>query len=168
MSQSAAASAPPSAAPSAAPPPLSYPRSPLLALGALEQARRIREGLLSSQELVGLYLGRIGRLDGRYSAFVQVSPERARQEARRKDHERGKDKLPPFHGVPVGIKDLHAVRGFVTRMGTRGLPGIWSPFDDGLARTIRRAGFVIVGKTSTSEVGLMPYVEPDIHPPTRR
>jgi amidase len=43
----------------------------------------------------------------------------------------------------------------------------WSLIDDRTATSIRRAGFVIVGKLATSEIGAMPVTEPDIHPPTR-
>ena len=42
----------------------------------------------------------------------------------------------------------------------------WTPFDGPAVRRLRRAGFVIAGKTSTSELALMPVVEPDLHPPT--
>jgi amidase len=138
-----------------------------IGLSALEQAQRLRRGALTSEELVSFYLDRIERLDVRYSAFTAVLRERALAEARQKDRQRRDASLPPFHGVPVAVKDLHFLRGAFTRMGSRSYQWLWSPYDDLTVRALRRAGFVIVGKTTTSELALMPIVEPDTHPPTR-
>jgi amidase len=79
---------------------------------------------------------------------------------------RGND-LPAFHGVPTGIKDLHLVRWTRAGMGSRGSMPLISPVDDELTASVRRGGFVIVGKTTTSEIGAMPVTEPDTHAPTR-
>jgi amidase len=136
-------------------------------LSALEQAERIRGKTLRSEELVRHYLDRIARLDGRYSAFVRLVERRAIFAAQRADLRRGASSSGPFHGVPTGIKDLHFVRAVFSRNGTRGLPPLLGPMDDSLVAAIRRGGFVIVGKTTTSELALLPVVEPDIHPPTR-
>jgi amidase len=141
---------------------------PLHTLSALEQARLIREGAISSEECVRHHLERIAIEDRSLSAFVTVF-EDAVKVARRKDLERQRhpDRLPPFHGVPIGIKDLNFVRFTRTRFGSRGMPRVVLPFDDANVRPLRRAGFVFLGKLSTSELGAMPVTEPDIHPPTR-
>jgi amidase len=140
----------------------------LLKASALEQARRIRAGELSSEELVRAYLGRIDRIDPRISAFVTRFP-RALAAARAKDRQRrekGVD-LPPFHGVPIGVKDLNLARGAFTKMGSRAFRYLWSPVDDVTVAAIRKGGFVLLGKLATSEFGALPVTEPDIHPPTR-
>ncbi len=139
----------------------------LHSLSALEQAERIRDKTLRSEELVEHYLARIERLEPRYSAFVTVIRNRARWAARAADRRRGESGTGYFHGVPTGIKDLYFLRGVLTRSGTRGLPPIPAPADDVLVQAVRRGGFVFVGKTTTSELALLPVVEPDIHPPTR-
>src|SRR5262245_7341768 len=140
----------------------------LLADSALDQAERIRRGEISSLELTRLYLERIGRLDPALHAFVRVHRRRALAQARAKDAElrRGGGELPPFHGVPTALKDLNFVRGSVARFGSR---AVWipSPVDCRTTASVRRAGFVILGKTATSELGAMPVTEPDLHPPTR-
>ena len=142
--------------------------SELLGMSALEQARLIREGQVSSEELVRQTLDRIHELNPRYRAFVSVF-ERAVTEARRKDRDRrhARRELPLFHGVPLGIKDLNVVRWTTTRYGSRAVPHLPLPVDDYTVAPLRRAGFVIVGKLSTSEFGAMPVTEPDTHPPTR-
>ena len=142
--------------------------SPLLEQSALELAAQIRARAISSLELTRLYLERIETLNPRLHAFVRVHRRRALAQARRKDAEaaRGAGTLPPFHGVPTAIKDLNFVRGSVSRFGSR---GVWipAPFDCHSTASIRAGGFVILGKTATSELGAMPVTEPDIHPPTR-
>lgn len=141
----------------------------LLHTSALEQARLIRSRHISSEELVRLYLTRISRLNPTLNAFVQVLADRALATARKKDAEtrRSPSTLPPFHGVPIGIKDLNFARGTFTRFGSRALRFLWSPVDDKATAQIRRGGFVITGKLATSELGALPVTEPDIHPPTR-
>jgi amidase len=75
--------------------------------------------------------------------------------------------LAPFHGVPIGIKDLNLVRFTIARAGTRVVPGLPSPVDDRTTASLRRAGFVILGKLATSELGAMPVTEPARQLPTR-
>jgi amidase len=135
---------------------------------AVEQARMIREKLLSSEELTRLYLERIEKMNPALGAWVEVQPERALFAARRKDAElrRARGEVPPFHGVPTGIKDMNFARGMWTRMGSAGFC-VLSPGDDLLTRQIRGAGFVVLGKTATSELGSVPVVETDRHPPAR-
>ncbi len=140
----------------------------VLSATALEQAAMIRARTISSEELVRLYLDRIARLNPGLNAFVTCFPRRALFDARRKDKMvRDGGPLPTFHGVPVGIKDLNFVRLAWTRMGSRATLPIFSPIDDTTTAALRRAGFVILGKLATSELGVVPVVEPDTHPPTR-
>jgi len=138
----------------------------ILRKSAIEQGALIRSGALSSQELTEIYLKRIAELDPELSAFVQVLGDDAIRAARKAD----RDKAPPgarFYGVPIGIKDLNAVRGSFLRMGSRALSRFLSPADDLVVARLRRAGFIIMGKTSTPELGALPVTEPDTHPPTR-
>lgn len=142
--------------------------STLMGMTALEQARLIRTRQVSSAELVQQTLERIRELNPHYHAFTSIF-ERAVTVARRKDRRRhaSPDDLPPFHGVPLGIKDLNVVRWTFTRYGSRAVPHLPLPVDDYTVSSLRRAGFVIVGKLATSEFGAMPVTETDIHPPTR-
>jgi amidase len=136
---------------------------------AVELARRIRAREVSSEDVLDACLERIDEVDGKVTAFVHVLRDRARGEARAADaklRKRGA-KLGPFHGVPIAVKDLNLARGSFSRFGSRAFERLFVPFDDPVVAQLRRAGFVIVGKTSTSELGSMPVTEPDIHPPTR-
>ncbi len=140
----------------------------VLAKTALEQAELIRSKQLSSEELVRATLENIDAKNPQLNAFVTLFHRRPMQAAKAKDAAvRRGESLPAFHGVPIGIKDLNFVRFTRTRMGSRGTLPLISPVDDHTSASARRGGFVIVGKTATSEVGAMPVTEPDIHPATQ-
>lgn len=140
----------------------------ILGMMAVEQARLVRTGAISSEELTRIYLDRIAALNPRLHAFVMIFGDEAIRVARRKDRRRTKaEPVGPFHGVPVGIKDLHFIRGSGARFGSRGVRPIPMPIDDKTVRSLRHAGFVFLGRLATAEVGAMPVTEPDIHPPTR-
>lgn len=133
---------------------------------ALEQADMLRRGVVSSVELTRAYLDRIARLDGHTSAFVHVLEERAMAEAKAHDRRAAAGDMP-FWGVPTAVKDLNAAKGSYTRFGSRAFERLFTPVDDATTAQLRRAGFVILGKTATSELGAMPVTEPDTHAPTK-
>ncbi len=131
-------------------------------------AADIAEGRLSSEELVTESLERIARHDPALNAMVDLQRARALRAARRADRQRASGrKLAPFHGVPITVKDHHMVRATPTRIGSRAFRFLWSPVDDQLVQRLRRAGFIIVGKTTMSELGILPIVETELLPPTR-
>jgi amidase len=139
-----------------------------LQLSALELAGYVRSGELSSEELTKFFLERIERLNGALMAFVTVLGRRALWAARQKDKAVGRGvRLPVLHGVPCGLKDLVPLVGAPTKFGSRAYRWLIAPFDGPSVPRLRKGGLVILGKTSTSEFGVLPVVEPDIHPPAR-
>lgn len=136
-----------------------------LDVGALAVAEAIRSRELGCEEVTRETLSRIARTDPELSAFVEVWDRTALRDARAMDATRGR--RGRFHGVPIGIKDLNLVRFRRTRFGSRAVPAVWSPLDDRTVARIRAAGFVLVGKLATSELGALPITEPDGRPPTR-
>ncbi len=139
----------------------------VLEASALQQARLIATRQISSEELTRIYLERIETLNPVLQAFVRVWPKSALKSAREKDAMVASGAaLPAFHGVPMGVKDLNMVRGHITRFGSRAV-AIPAPKDCNTTTALRRGGFVLLGKTSTSELGALPVTEPGNHPPTR-
>jgi Asp-tRNA(Asn)/Glu-tRNA(Gln) amidotransferase A subunit family amidase len=120
--------------------------------GLVELARRVREGEVSSVELVGSALERVGELDGRVGAFVVLLAEEAMAEAAERDA-RGRrgEMVGPLHGVPVAVKDLIDVAGAVTGAGSPKLAGNVAGRDAEVVTRLREAGAVVVGKTRTHE-----------------
>ena len=156
------------------PAPSTWPLAPaytgdeLADLSALEQARLIRNGELSSRELTAHYLSRIEDYDPDLGAFMEVYADRALADADAADKARRRGELPgPFGGVPTAVKDHHLIRFTRSRLGSRAFDWFFSPVDDEIVKRLRRAGFVLLGKTTMSELGLLPVVEPPDGDPTR-
>ncbi len=139
-------------------------------LSALEQAQLIRDRTLSPQELVQVYLDRIDRLNPDLGSYFTVMADQAQQEAIAKTeqlmHTDVAD-LPAFFGVAIAIKDLNAVQGVPFTCGNPALKNQVAPYDDGVVTRLRQAGFTLLGKTATSELGSMPFTEPHGFPPAR-
>lgn len=135
---------------------------------ALDLAARLRRREVSSVELTRATFAAIAEKDPAVHAFVDVGERRALRAAEEADRRlRRGGTLPPFLGVPTAIKDSELVRFLHTRVGSRAFKWVVSPVDGKLARRCREGGFVIVGKTSTSELTILPFVDTDLGPPTR-
>lgn len=145
------------------------PADNLAFTSALQQAHLIRHKQISPVELTQLYLERIQRLDPQLGSFFTVIADQALADAQAKTEQltHGTSDLPPFFGVPIAIKDLNAVAGVRFTCGSKAMQNYIAPYDDGVTSRIRQAGFVILGKTATSEMGSLPYTEPEGFPPTR-
>ncbi len=125
---------------------------PFAFVPAHEQARWVRSGEVSPVELVTECLERIERLDPQLHAYVTVVPEQALAEARRMESRVGDD-APPFLGLPTSIKDLTPTADIRTTYSSKVFAD-WIPEEDHpVVARMRRAGFIIVGKTNTPEFG---------------
>jgi len=137
--------------------------SELLFKPASELATLIHAGQISSAELVGAALERIEALQPSINAFTHIDAEGAlaAAEAVNADDQR------PFAGVPIAVKDTAPVAGMPYTMGSD-IFGDFVPGQDAfLVRRLRDAGFVIVGKTSMPEFGILPVSEPRRFGPVR-
>src|SRR3990170_2175338 len=133
-------------------------------LPAVEQARLVKAGEVTSVELVELYLGRIERLDPQLNSFVTVRSEGAIADARAADAAPSEG---PFHGVPIAVKDLTATAGIRTTYSSRAYADYVPDFDTAVVRRLREAGFVILGKTNTPEFGTTAFTESELNGATR-
>jgi amidase len=130
---------------------------------ATELARLVRTGEVSARELSEASLEAIQAMDPELNAFVHLDPDGALATA---DGIEAADERP-FAGVPIAIKDTAPVAGMPYRLGSD-LFGDFVPGHDAFAvRRLREAGFVIVGKTSLPEFGILPVTEPRRFGPTR-
>jgi amidase len=127
----------------------------LLTRPAIELAALIRSGELSALELVQASLDRIGELEPRINAFTHVAHESALEAARAI----GAGDPRPFAGVPIAVKDNRAVAGMPLTMCSDLFGDYVAPHDAYLVRRLRDAGFVIVGKTTLPENGILPTTE---------
>jgi amidase len=72
-----------------------------------------------------------------------------------------------FAGVPTFLKDLVHAKGMPNRQGCAGVPDVPSKKDEKVVRQIASTGCVILGKSTTSEFGLLPSTETLLHGITR-
>lgn len=120
---------------------------------ATDLARLVRTREVSPVDLVELYLGRIARLDDQIGSFVTVSSETALSVARvAQESVMKRDPLPPFLGVPVGIKDVVRTAGVRTTFSSRLFADYVPSTDDASWARMKRAGFLLLGKTNTPEL----------------
>ncbi len=138
-------------------------------LTATEAARRIRDGELTSQELVQSCLDRIEEHEETIGAWVHLDKEYAlaQAEAAQELRQSG-ESLGPLHGVPVGIKDIFDTQDMPTENGTVLHAGRRPKSDSTVVALLRQAGAIIMGKTVTTELAVMhPGKTTNPHDPKR-
>ena len=126
--------------------------------GIARQAKLIRAGEVSSRELIDIYLERIERLNPKLNAFTDVFAERAQADADAADARRSSGDEAPLLGVPVAIKDIVDVEGVVTQFGTRAFDAP-AAADGEMVVRLRRAGAVILAKTTLPELAICGFTE---------
>ena len=117
-----------------------------------EAATLLRERRVSPVELTEACLARIQAVEPRLNAFVTVTADLARAEARAAEGEIAAGRYRgPLHGIPVAVKDLFATKGIRTTAGSRIL-ATWIPEEDAtVVRKLRAAGAVLLGKLGLHE-----------------
>jgi len=128
----------------------------------------IASGQLSSEALVRESLARIRRLNPMVNAFSQVFEEEALAEARACDREAAEGRFRgPLHGIPMGVKDLFFVAGRLCQRGSAAYrdftPGATAP----LVERMIDAGSIMIGKTTTTEMGWSGSGHSEFYGPTR-
>ena len=123
----------------------------LIRLNAVEAAKAIRAGEITSEELVQACLDHIADVEDTVRAWAFLDPEHALKQARDADLALRKgEALSPLHGVPVGIKDIFDTDDMPTEDGTVLHVGRKPAMDATVVSLLRAAGAVIMGKTVTA------------------
>jgi amidase len=147
----------------AAPPPRARRPAPSAAASAslLEDLtvddlqRRMAAGSLTARGLTVAYLDRIAALDRSGPSLhhvIEVNPDAVRIAAALDDERRAKGPRGPLHGIPVLLKDnVDTADRNTTTAGSLALAGSIAPRDATIARKLREAGAVLLGKSNLSE-----------------
>ncbi len=123
-------------------------------LDATALAELVRKGEVTPSELVEATIERIEKLNPSVNAVVEPMVDEARRTAAA-DLPNG-----PFRGVPFLLKDaIAAYAGVAMRSGAAFLQNFVPHVDSELVARIKRAGLIVVGKTSTPELSLTPVTE---------
>jgi aspartyl-tRNA(Asn)/glutamyl-tRNA(Gln) amidotransferase subunit A len=129
-------------------------KTDLCYMSAMELAEAIRRKAVSPVEVVEAVIGRIAQLNPVLNAFATISTEYARERARQAEVAvmRG-DPLGPLHGVPVSVKDLISTNGIRTTRGSKRYEWVVPKEDAPAVQRLNKAGAVMIGKTTTPELG---------------
>ncbi len=121
----------------------------LTELGAAQIAQLIRNGEISSREVVEAYIARIEAVDDRLNALPIRLFDEARAAADNADRQvnEGAD-LGPLHGVPITIKEQFRVKGTPTTSGFTSEMGKLYEDEGPLVKSLRKSGAIILGKTN--------------------
>lgn len=127
---------------------------------AVSLAAAIRRREISSVELVTEAIERRDRFDGELNAIIWRDDETSLADAREADAAvaRGDD-LPPFHGVPMPIKELTWVAGQPGTFASLGVTDAPREHSDLVVDQLRQAGFVLFGRSNSPEAGPMSVTE---------
>jgi amidase len=140
---------------SADPPALTSAPSPLDEATIADLQEALQAGKHTAQSLCQHYLDRIENLDRRGPALrsvIETNPDALAIAAELDAERKAKGARGPLHGIPVLIKDNIATADrMATTAGSLALVGAKAPDDAFVARKLRQAGAVILGKTNMSE-----------------
>src|SRR6266542_3093281 len=117
-----------------------------------EMQAALRDGRVTSRELVQQSLARIATYEDKLHAAITVNPN-ALKEADERDRERAAGKVRgPLHGIPVALKDNIHTTDMPTTGGALAFDGLVPPYEATVTKNLRDAGAIIIAKTQMTEL----------------
>lgn len=137
--------------------------------GSIKQVSTwIRNGEVSSTEILEDLLERTERVNKRINAYISLLEKDSVSAARRADEEiRSGRSRGPLHGIPISVKDIIAVRGSITSAASKILAENLTDYDATSVGHLREAGAIIVGKNNCHEFAYGPTAEDSHYGPCR-
>ena len=120
----------------------------------VQALERLRKKEISSVELTQAFFKRIEEVDSRVGAYLHLTQDLALEQAREADAKIKAGENLPLLGLPLAIKDLICVRGEKTTCASRILENFVSPYDATVARKLKEAGAVFLGKVNMDEFAM--------------
>src|SRR5437764_410728 len=117
-----------------------------------EMQAALNAGRTTSHAIVQQYLTRIATYEDKLHAAITVN-QKALEEADDRDRERSARRIRgPLHGIPIALKDNIQTTDMPTTGGALAFDGMVPPYEATLTTNLRRAGAVIIAKTSMTEL----------------
>jgi amidase len=141
----------------------------LIGYDALGLSELIRKGEITPAELVETTIQRIEKVNPKLNAVVHKMYDQARTAAETWSSGTAAAKTSDsgFCGVPFLLKDLLAeCIGTPFNDGSLAVQGYTSKLDSEIVKRHKAGGLIVIGKTNTSEFGILTTTEPDSHGPT--
>ena len=137
-------------------------------MSATEMAGLIRNKRVSASDVMRATLERAQKAQAQLNCFITICADEAMRDAAMADAAiaRG-DTLGPLHGVPFHVKDLVNTAGVRTTFASYIYEHHVPKEDSASVARLKRAGAILMGKSSTPEFGHMPYTEAPLFGRTR-
>src|SRR3990172_12363883 len=123
-------------------------------LSLTQLAKGLSDKKFSTVEMIDHFLKRINNLDKKYHAFITVTEEEARREAKIQDTLRAQGKSGLLSGIPIAHKDILCTKGIKTSCGSKMLDNFIAPYDATLISNLKNAGMILLGKTNMDEFAM--------------
>ena len=126
-------------------------------MSATELVRLLRTRKVSAREVMSAHLARIASVNPKVNAIVaKLDDDECLALADQADKRaaRGRDALPPLHGLPTAFKDLQPAVGFPYTRGSLIYKDAMPTADSLFVERLRKAGVLPIGKTNTPEFGM--------------
>jgi Asp-tRNA(Asn)/Glu-tRNA(Gln) amidotransferase A subunit family amidase len=123
-------------------------------MAATDLGRLIGSREISPVEVADAVLSRIERLNPILNAYLTVTADLARQQAKTAEARASRGELlGPLDGIPYSVKDLEATAGIRTTSGSKFFENHVPTMDGVVARRLKATGAVLLGKTNTPHFG---------------
>jgi len=118
-------------------------------------ATAIRDGKISSFQVVSAYIEQIEKQNSTYNANVLLNKEQALEKAKEADLAIAKGEIwGKLHGVPITIKDNYKTNGLTTTAGYLSLKNNIPDEDAEIVKLLLSEGAIIIGKTNLSVLAM--------------
>jgi Asp-tRNA(Asn)/Glu-tRNA(Gln) amidotransferase A subunit family amidase len=116
-------------------------------------AELVRTRQVTSTELTRMYLARLHRHNATLNNVVTFLDDHGLAEAAAADRDIAAGRYRgPLHGIPWGVKDIIAVKGFPTTWGSPAFTEQQFDYDASIVEMLREAGAVLIAKLATGEL----------------
>ena len=129
--------------------------------------QKLKNGEVSSKEIVQDKISRIKELDPTLNSFLTVNSEQALKNAEHIDKQRAAgENLPLLAGIPLGIKDNLCTKGIKTTCASKILGNFVPPYESTVTEKLLKSGAVMIGKTNMDEFAMGSSTETSAFGPT--
>jgi aspartyl-tRNA(Asn)/glutamyl-tRNA(Gln) amidotransferase subunit A len=128
--------------------------SELTSLTIAEARKKLLAKEITSVELTEAYIGAIKAANDALNAYVAVTPEIARAQAKASDAKIAAGNAGALEGIPLGIKDLFATKGVHTQACSHILDGFKPEYESTVSQNLFNDGAVMLGKLNMDEFAM--------------
>ncbi|MBL0374820.1 Asp-tRNA(Asn)/Glu-tRNA(Gln) amidotransferase subunit GatA [Rhizobium sp. KVB221] len=128
--------------------------SELTSLTIAEARKKLLAKEITSVELTEAYIGAIEAANDALNAYVAVTPDIARAQAKASDARIANGTAGTLEGIPLGIKDLFATKGVHTQACSHILDGFKPAYESTVTQNLFDDGAVMLGKLNMDEFAM--------------